>query len=281
MRILVTALFVRGIVSEGGSSLYMKCIIDNLRKIGHAVHATDCPSMLTIKSYDLIICSHNKILKQLSSFDAPKVCISQGILEPEELHQGADKYYSVSEEVRDHNLSIGIESDIIGQPVNIQQTYPINDELKNILIIGNNGTTKNDNPFNCLSNKYVVKYSDPNLPIEDQIKWADLCITLGRGAVTAMSLGRPVLVADNRFYQGKIGDGYVNSNNIKEIEKHNFSGRRFKYKITDEWLFNELNKFNPSDADFLYNYVKTNHNIQTVVDRMLSDVQHLTNHTPK
>lgn len=276
MRILVAALYVRGIVSEGGSSFYMKCIIDNLRELGHQVHTTDCPSMIPLRSYDLIICSHNEILRQLSRFNVPKVCISQGIIKQEELHSGADIYYSVSEEVRDHNRTLGIESTIIGQPVNLQSIVPVNDVLTNILIIRNHGTLHGDDPFACLSSKYTVRNSDPTSPIEDQMKWADVCVTLGRGAVSSMSLGRPVLVADNRYYQGKVGDGYTNTETLHEIARHNFSGRRYRHPVTEEWLLSELEKYDPSDSQMVYDYVCENHDMKKALDRLLSDVSKLT-----
>ena len=44
MNIIVTALYVNGLVSEGGSSLYFKCIIDELTSLGHNVYATSNPS---------------------------------------------------------------------------------------------------------------------------------------------------------------------------------------------------------------------------------------------
>ncbi len=276
MRILVAALYVRGIVSEGGSSFYMKCIIDNLRELGHQVHVTDCPSMIPLRSYDLIVCSHNEILRQLSRFKVPKVCISQGIIKQEELHAGADIYYSVSEEAQEHNRALGIESSVIGQPVNLQSIVPVNDSLKNILIIRNHGTLTGDDPFACLTNKYTVRNSDPTTPIEDQMKWADVCVTLGRGAVSAMSLGRPVLVADNRYYQGKVGDGYTNRNTLHEIAKHNFSGRRYRYPVTEEWLLSELEKYDSSDSKMVYDYVCENHDMKKAIIRILSDVSNLT-----
>ena len=275
LNILVAALYVRGIPSEGGSSFYMRCIIDTLREMGHTVNATTSPSTMSKLDYDLIICSHHKILSQLSKFNAPKICIAQGIIEPEELHAGADKYYSISEETRLHNIKRGIYSDVIGQPVTVPDIQPVNEKLTNILVVRNNATLTSDNPFKCLERHYNVRYGDPAIPIEEQMKWADLCITLGRGAVSSMSLGRPVLVADNRGYIGKVGDGYTSQSTIYEIAKHNFSGRRFKNPITEEWLLSELKKYNPSDSRIVYEYVKSNHNMQTAVNRMLSDTKYL------
>lgn len=279
LKILVTAIYVNGIPKEGGSSFYMKSIIDTLRAMGYDVTATNTPETVINQHFDLIICSHNKILNKIKHMKAPKVCISQGIIEPEQLHTGATKYYSISEETKLKNLELGINSEIIGQPVQIPTIQPINSTLKNILII-KNITSNETNPFKSLHTKYNVKYSDSSIPIEEQIKWADLCISLGRGAVSAMSLGRPVLVADNRGYIGNVGDGYITKDNVNEIAKNNFSGRRYRHPITDEWLFSELNKYNVNDSMFVYNYVKLNHNIKTVVHKILVDMEPYTNHKP-
>lgn len=278
LKILVTALFVNGDVKEGGSSLFIQMIVDNLRRLGYEVHTTNKPQSKLNENFDLIICSHDSILNTIKTHPATKVCISQGIISTELLQKGADAYYSVSEEVMRINLENGIASDVIGQPVDKQIYTPINEKLKNILIITSNSTK--GNVFDSLNHKYNVKYSDPSIPIEDQIKWSDLCITLGRGAVTAMSLGRTVLVADNRYYIGKVGDGYLNESILYESAKCNFSGRRYKIPITDEWLFNELDKYNPNDGKLLYDYVNTYHNSKKAIIKILNDVKHMTNHEP-
>jgi hypothetical protein len=80
-----------------------------------------------------------------------------------------------------------------------------------------------------------------------------------------MAHGVPVLVADNRAYMGAIGDGYVTTINVKEIAKNNFSGRRFRYPITREWIESELDKYNPHDGLDLYYYVARFHNVENIV----------------
>jgi hypothetical protein len=274
LKILVTALFVKGIAIEGGSSFYIKCIIDNLRLLGHDVHTADKFTVVRPQHFDLIICSHNYILNRLKHLKAPKICISQGVIDDELFVLGADVYYSVSDEVREANAKRGILSNVIGQPIEPNKLYPVNDTLKNILIIRNN--TSGDNPFTCLSEKYNVRLSDKTIPIDVQIQWADLCITLGRGALSAMSMGRPVLVADNRDYIGKVGDGYTTIDTIPEMAKNNFSGRRYRHEITDEWLFSELDKYDPKHSENVRDYVRANNDPQALVKRLLKGSKHLT-----
>jgi hypothetical protein len=271
MKILVTAKYVSGSAYEGGSSRFYKTVIDTLLSMGHNVTVTTNPCEYVHLGFDLIICSHGEKLSSIKNNPAPKVCISHGIIEEEKMQSGANRYISVSQEVQLFNRERGFESEVIPQPITIRkQTRPKN-ELKNILIIRRYPMIYD--PFEFLSEKYNVMESDIDKPIEDQIAQADLCITLGRGALEAMAQGKPVLVADNREYIGAKGDGYVNKDNIAEIAKNNFSGRRFNIPITREWIESELAKYNPDDSDFLYNYVKENHGADQIVGRYLKETQ--------
>lgn len=275
MDILVTALYVAGTVSEGGSSLFMKCIADTLKAMGHKVTATNNPASVYRRKYDLIICSHNAILRQLIEHPAIKVCISHGTIAPERLTYGAHLYYSISEESRAFNFSnSGINSRVLPQPVSIPTSVPhVNACLKNILIIRRYPFPGKD-PFDCLKAKYTVRVSDPSRPLEPQIEWADMCITLGRGALQAMSFGRLVLVADYRNYMGRAyGDGYLHEGNIQEIAINNFSGRRYRHEPTPAWLAAEVARYEPDDAIYLRRYVSERNNNYRVVAGILKDAE--------
>ena len=272
MRILVTAKYVSGKAIEGGSSRFIHLVAETLRAGGHSVLLTDRPGLIANHHFDLIICSHHDILEKIKSNPARKICISHGIIGDETLHSGADRYISVSEEVKEHNRFHGIKSEVIGQPISIGEQARPGQELKKILIIRRMVYTRED-LFAFLSDKYEVRESDIDIPIEEQIAWADLCITLGRGALESMAQGKPVLVADNREYIGAKGDGYVDGSNIREIARCNFSGRRFQHPITREWIEGELSKFNPADSDILYRYVKEHHDAEAIVNRYLRETQ--------
>ncbi len=259
MKILISAKYVSGNANEGGSSRFMKCVADSLVKLEHEItyNATD--------KCDLAICSHDII-----DNPAKKIFISHGIIDAERFVNGADRYISISNECKTVNDAYGFNSDVIPQPIKIGKRKKPNKKLKNILIIRRSEQLKTDALY-FLNDNYNVKISDINIPIEKQIDWADLCITLGRGALDSMSRGKPVLVADNRNYIGAIGDGYVSSVNIDEIAKNNFSGRRFKIPITKKWVLGELKKYNSNDSEFLYNYVKENHDSEMIVKKYIED----------
>jgi len=263
MKILITAYYVNG---EGGSGRFMRCLSYTLADMGHEVMVSSEPEEVLDREYDLIICSH--FLHRIKGNPAPKICISHGIVDNEWIYPGAQKYVSISEEVKAHNLKYGILSEVIGQPIVIGEQKRPGEFLEKILVIRRH---ENDPcPFKFLGEietvgrYYELRYSDPEIPIEDQIEWADLCITLGRGALESMAQGKPVLVADNRDYMGAIGDGYITQENINEIAKHNFSGRRYNIPLTRDWIEGELNKYNQDDSDFLYGYVTKNHEAKQI-----------------
>jgi hypothetical protein len=268
MKILVTAKYVSGAAHEGGSSRFMRTVIDALKAMGHSVTATNDPGPLADKTWDRIIVSHHDQLRAIKDNPARKIYISHGIIGDECMEPGADRYISISEEVRGYNRLYKIESEIIGQPIKIGKQARPGATLKKILIIRRPDPGQED-WFSFLSEKYEVRDSDIDEPIEDQIAWADLCITLGRGALEAMAQGKPVLVADNRDYIGAKGDGYVNKDNIREIARCNFSGRRFEAPITRGWIEAELAKYNPNDSDYLYAYAREHHDARKIVTQYL------------
>ncbi len=274
MRILVAAKYVSGETREGGSSRFMKLVSDTLKKMGHTVDITDKPERFVNEYYDLIICSH--ILEEVNKNPAHKISISHGTIEDERMKRGADTYIAISEEIKEFNAKRGFESRVIPQPIFIGKQSKPNKTLKNVLIIRRYSVK--DDPFAFLKEKYNLKISNPDIPIEDQIAWADICITLGRGALESMAQGKPVLIADNRDYIGAYGDGYVNQDNISEIAKNNFSGRRFKHKITRKWIESELSKYSADDSDFLYNYIAENHDAKKVVSQYLEVLKTLNIH---
>jgi hypothetical protein len=268
LKILVTAKYISGNPKEGGSSRFMRTVIDTLRSLGHDVIATTKPGEVLNEHFDLIICSH--LLAEIKDHPAKKIFISQGIINDEAPGPGADRYISISEEVRKFHLDHrGIDSEIIGQPIVINERKRPSDELKNILVITRE--PMEDGSFSFLADKYDLRYSDIDEPIENQIDWADLCITLGRGALEAMAQGKPVIVADNRSYIGAYGDGYINWQNITEAARCNFSGRRYRHPLTREWIEGEIAKYNAVDSLYLHKYVSHCHDAYKIIAQYLSE----------
>ena len=268
MKILVTARYIRQDSTGGGSGRFMRCMADTLRELGHDVTVTEHPGEYFCEPFDLILCSHPERFAAIKNNKSRKVFIAHGLIPDEHMVAGADRYVSVSEEVRGENLETrGIDSVVIGQPIVIPEQKPPREELRRILVIRREPVPSD--PFAFLAGSYELRISDPAAPIEGQIEWADLVIAIGRGALEAMAQGKPVLVADNRPYIGALGDGYVTPENILEIARHNFSGRRFRHPLTREWIEAELARYDFGDSGFLYRYVRDNHNARIIVGRYL------------
>lgn len=267
MKILVTARYISGDSVEGGSSRYMRCLIDTLQELGHEVVATTDPEKYVAEHMDLILCSHPERFAPIKAHPARKVFISHGLIQDEHMPAGADRYVAVSEEVRAANLKRGIESVVIPQPVPTAEHNPPGDELRKILVIRRE-PVKAD-PFAYLMERYELRYSDLEQPIEEQIAWADLVISLGRGALEAMMQGKPVLVADNRQYIGALGDGYVSVRNFTELARHNFSGRRYRRPLTREWIDAELSKYDANHTGVLRSLAHDHHRADMIVRKLI------------
>jgi hypothetical protein len=261
-KILVTALYDN--VSGGGSGGFMNCLIESLRLNKHDVIYSNNPQSLNPKDFDLSISSHQSKLKQIAEWELPKVHIMQGFV-PTEEHpvDGANYYVSISPEVQAFARSKGYDSSVIRQPITIPKSFKTT-LSKNILFIKNNATRPLDWQIPRL------KLSDPNVPINNQITNSRACITLGRGALESMAVGRPVVIADNRFYQGQIGDGYITPENFFEIEKHNFSGRRFRIPATNEWINDQLSLYKPGDGKKLREIVTELNDGQKIAQQLVN-----------
>lgn len=78
-------------------------------------------------------------------------------------------------------------------------------------------------------------------------------------------------MADCRHYIGAYGDGYVQWENVREMAKCNFSGRRYWVPLTHEWIQAQVDKYNPIDSMILYKYVSHNHDARKIAAQYLQD----------
>ena len=267
MKILVTARYISGASFEGGSSRYMRCLIDTLKGLGHDVTATIHPGEYFDEPFDLILCSHPERFAAIKNNKSRKVFISHGLIADEHMPAGANRYVAVSEEVRAANFKRGIDSVVIPQPITVADHNPPGDDLRRILVIRRE-SVKAD-PFAYLAERYELRYSDLEQPIEEQISWADLVISLGRGALEAMMQGKPVLVADNRPYIGALGDGYVTVKNFTELARNNFSGRRYRHPLTKEWIDAELSKYDAKHTGVLRSLAHDHHRADMIARKLI------------
>lgn len=83
-------------------------------------------------------------------------------------------------------------------------------------------------------------HSVPNEQIPNLIRQHDIVFSLGRGVIETMFCARVPIVFD---WEG--GDGMVTPENFSEINKHNFSSRRFQLHFTARELAEEIKKYRP------------------------------------
>lgn len=259
MKIAICAFFTSGKVEEGGSSRFMRCLGNELSKFNE-VSYFNYPQEPD-DNFDFVFCSH-----YLPKTKSKTIFYSHGIVEEEQMRK-ADICLSGSQEVKDFWLNkLGIDSTVLPQPINKGIFLPPK-KLENILIIRRYPV--GFEPFAYLFNHYTVSVSRFDIPIEEQIKKVDLVISVGRGALESMSYGKPVLVAGARYYMGAIGDGYLDKDKIQRSSLFNFSGRAFKLPITNEFLVEEIKKFNPNDSKLVFDF-SLEYTVDNFVKKLIS-----------
>ena len=210
--------------------------------------------------FDIIHAQHNVTAIQARYFfpTTPMVFLSHGILpfleQPPSIDINIQKYLAVSEEVKNNLTHCGIDESKIVIFRNFADTErftpksEIYRKLKRILVISNSFYGEVEKVIKEACQKLELKLEVIGAQtkrvwnVEDYINNADIVITLGRGAIEAMACGRAVIVYGCSM--GVVGDGIITEENVKEIEKNNFSGRRYKRKYTGEELAQELKKYN-------------------------------------
>jgi glycosyltransferase involved in cell wall biosynthesis len=187
-----------------------------------------------------------------------------------------ENYVSISKEVQEHLAKLNHNSVVINNGIDMTRFFPTktNDNLRNILSLSQSKRFNtflqkicDKNGWNFKSNN---KFTNPIFDIENQIKEADLVISLGRGVYEALACGKNVLVADWRPYQEPMMDALLTPDNIDEIIANNCSGRSRKIKFNEEIITNEIKKYNKSLSDWTVSYARENLNIVHQVDKMLN-----------
>lgn len=212
MKILITnhRLGVRG-----GTENWCELMAKTLTDMGNEVTlADDYPA----EHFDLALINHLHPTEINADF---KIYTSHGVIPKQEVPSlGADVYVGVSEEVQGYHGT----NTVIRNPIDVerfQTDKPINKEIKRVLAISNNPIDEGFLRKACEKWEYQRIGGDNRVDnVEDYIEWADVVISLGRGAYEALAMNRNVMVYD---YLG--ADGMVNEQNYYDFRTHNCSGR--------------------------------------------------------
>lgn len=186
----------------------------------------------------------------------PLVFYSQGVLpfleHPPLINVDIQKYVAISEEVRDNIESFGIapeKIEIVRNLIDNKLFYtsrPPNQVPQNVLVISGRIDQVKEQIIReaCQEKGLGVEFlggrfgSVNQTILKEKIECADIIFSLGRGAIEAMIAGRAVIIFD---YLG--GDGMVTVETYAEIQKNNFSGRRFGYSYSKDEIVSEIEKY--------------------------------------
>jgi|GEM_PF-1301035 len=260
-----------------GSEIFTFTIADFLKKRGHEVIVYSkyvdrmLPSFQSIKvpvvqdlalikgeKFDIAHVHHNinAIEVRYHFRELPIVFLSHGILpfleQPPYIDLNISKFLAVSEEVKQNLVKNGVKENdikIYRNIVDSQKFCPINrirSKPEKALILSNRIDANRGNVIREACNRLNIqcKFIGSRFGEIEQallphyINDADIVFSLGRGAIETMLHGRVPIIFD--YFDG---DGMVTPENIKEIMKCNFSGRRYRINYTVDGLVNEIEKY--------------------------------------
>lgn len=257
---------------ERGHDVYIfspRCGELAIRARKEGIVVTDSINELKDKSFDIIHAHHNLLayIARLTFPDTPMIYVSHGVrpnLEaPPDPRIGIGRFFAVSEEVCDRLIAYGIDKEQISIARNFVDTEKfspstdISSKLKNVLVISNFWKEPNKSKIINVCKKLGTSLTvigvktKQVLNTQEYINRADLVITLGRGILESLSCGREALVYDYEY-----GDGIVSPENIDEIKKCNFSGRRFCIDYSEDTLYKELGKYSSENTYDNRNIIK-------------------------
>jgi len=234
--------------------------------------------------YDVIIANHNNVVDFLRSKFKTKPIIStihgiihttededgNTIMAPEHpaLNAGVNDFVSVSEEVQEMlKKEYNIGSSIIRNFIDIKkftEKRKISKKPKQILF-NSNYHSKNDPEveiIRAVAKHYGAKLTaigqnfSPTFDTKKAIQDADIVFGVGRSVLEGMSSGR-IGIVHGRWGTG----GVVNSGNVDELKKYNFSGRNSINPIDANEIIKEIDVYyNENNVKWGRDYIVKNHN---------------------
>jgi hypothetical protein len=272
----------------GGSETFTYTMVKELQRLGHDVDVfTFTKDKVGVQAkldvvekpkdkYDYIFINHNTCLMALQNIGGYKILTSHGKFpQIEQPEVGADKYVSISNEVKAHLKSLGFDSELILNGIDCERFKPkskLKKTPKKVLSICQGEVANKNIEKACKDLEIKFEKLDKTVwNVEDKINEADIVFSLGRGAYEAMACGRDVIIFDSRPYMGfAMADGRVTKSSIDEIIKNNCSGRRYEKEWGVEDIKRTIKYYNPKNGEFNRQYALKNLNIRNQVDKYLN-----------
>lgn len=265
MKILIANRHLKGL---GGSETFTYTLIAELLRQGHHVEYFTLHKGITSEkieelgvsfaagvNYDLMIVGQVDTITELRKlkFTGPLLQICHGCLTPgEQPHPAADGYIAISQEVRDHLRSKGLDAPVILNGIDCKRFKPSRKPRKELKIIATMAQTDEANAIIQEAASRIGaevirldKYQDKIWEIEKSINKADMVVSLGRGCYEAMACGRPVVIFDKRRYQEQLADGYLFPSVFDNYVQSNCSGRFSKINMTVDSLEEAFRNYHP------------------------------------
>lgn len=201
MRILLAAKHPPGGCRPiGGVQTWIATVAHELRRLGHEAITWGPEWPMPVGQFDLGILANLKYTRRAQSVCQRVIRVSHGVIEDE---AGGDGWLFTSEEVRDHWGA----GPVIRQPVDLSFWKPANDGEQYLTRHSYRGGMDYLEDFaHAMGLTYRHIRSDRPEIVREVLQQSVAVIATGRAAVEAMACGVPVVIADDREYQGPLLD---------------------------------------------------------------------------
>lgn len=187
---------------DGGVQTWIATVAAELRRLGHTVHVAD-RTMPAVGSYDVGIFANAPHTARMASACRRVLLVSHGIVPDESPVGWLGPVAFTSEEVRAH---WGLQGPVIRQPVDLGFWSPARrPKRRNLIRYANRGGLEwLPHVAHGLSLPFVHVRNATPVQARDMLREAACVLASGRCAVEAMACGAPVVICDDRHYQGPL-----------------------------------------------------------------------------
>lgn len=281
--------------SIGGSEMYTYDIIKSLSKkegvsveyftfhrgqVSEKIEDELKVSFKSKKKYDLVVASHYPVIEELCLL-GPTIQVCHGIVPGlEEPNPLADIHVSVSQEIADSLKRKGFKSEVLLNGLDLQtkrNNKPIHNTVERILSLCQSEKANEVLREICREEGWSFtsfnKNVNPTFYIENVINEHDMVIGLGRSCFDAMACGRPVVIYDQREYNGNLADGYLHPELFDSFVLHNCSGRYAQKTLDKASLKKEILKYRLEDGGELRKIAEQKLDVDKLTDSFIALIQ--------